>query len=537
MKNARQQGCNSKGDTSWAWVDPRGRVFETKDTIHEYWAVNWLANHPEVAMGLEDPDMPALDALCSLGWVRVGNWLNMDVWEMGRVGPAAWRAVAALMARCPPDNPNADPEEEVVRIWEIGPSRVLKLPLPTFLQRYCGREALNQVYEAFLARVAVRRAVQASGRTAFDPRPAEHLSGRWSVVDADEDAPLVEFSLHNELHGDNDLMRDLAVTTAERLQRRVGSWTPGTFLHGTDQRFDRFRPGAHKAIYFSPTNAGRKTQAEYISEGPLGGWLAEVRIAPGKPFDPYMDPVADEIRRRVSEWGDRERDKRIPYDDAPAIIKAAEPLGYNRFTFYEDSVGGSSIAVTDPSLIHIVKWHQISRPGLDSQVHTAAKYNPIREPQPGEPMVYHLTGYHATPVGYWRSIRQRGLVPGFNKPPGQDWHGEWSGIGIYFHLTFPGHEIDNGWLSPDEPESFNIVIEADIRIGPGYVVPDEEAGKPEDTPDIVRTGGPIAVAIRIPPTDLRAVHVPDIPAAREWARTCRARKVVFHDVGYRPGRV
>ena len=165
----------------------------------------------------------------------------------------------------------------------------------------------------------------------------------------------------------------------------------------------------------------------------------------------------------------------------------------------------------------------------------AAKYEPIREPQPGEPGVYNLTGYHATTLDNWPGIRQKGLIPGGSKPAGQDWMGKYSGKAIYFHLQFPQHELDNGF-NPETGEPFLVVIETSIRIPAGYVVPDEEAGGPEDTPEIVRSHGPIAVAMRFPPTEIKALHLQDTPAAREWAKTSRARKVEFHDVGFKEAR-
>ena len=145
----------------------------------------------------------------------------------------------------------------------------------------------------------------------------------------------------------------------------------------------------------------------------------------------------------------------------------------------------------------------------------AAKYGPIRTPEPGEPRIYHLNSYHATLRDRWPSIRRKGLVPGHEDPAGQDWKGTYSGIANYFHLQFPQHELDN---SVDGDDFWVIVIEFNFRIGAGYVVPDEEAGTPEETERTIRNHSPVAVAIRIPPTDISALHLPDIPAAHEWAK-------------------
>jgi GNAT superfamily N-acetyltransferase len=146
------------------------------------------------------------------------------------------------------------------------------------------------------------------------------------------------------------------------LRREANTWPPGVFLHGTSERFDRFRPGRHHAIYLSQPK-GRKTQAEYISEGPRGGWLAEVAVdfQKGKIFNPYQDPLAEEIRLRVMGSNPDPTDKRIPYEEAPDIIREASPYGYTIFRFYERSVRDESIAVMDLSLLKILRWHKVDR--------------------------------------------------------------------------------------------------------------------------------------------------------------------------------
>jgi len=141
-------------------------------------------------------------------------------------------------------------------------------------------------------------------------------------------------------------------------------WPNGVLLHGTSHKFDTFRRGGHEAIYFSDPNRrpSQKTQAEAIAEGPFGGWLVSVRLKKGKIFNPYDDPVAEEIRSKYATSPMTDKgDKRIHYVDAPDIIRAASKLGYNVFEFFEPSVIGVSTAVTDPSLIKVLKWYKIER--------------------------------------------------------------------------------------------------------------------------------------------------------------------------------
>ncbi len=162
------------------------------------------------------------------------------------------------------------------------------------------------------------------------------------------------------------------------------SWPEGIYLHGTDKKFARFKPGPHTAIYFSDPNAigqrGRRTQAEAIAEGPFGGWLAEVHIRGGKLFDPYNDPRAARIFDEVRDgdtgfgWGYELEDKRLSYTAMPEMVEAATPYGYTVFEVYEPAVQGSSIAVTDPSLLEIVGWHKVPRS------------NPLADFETGQPV-------------------------------------------------------------------------------------------------------------------------------------------------------
>lgn len=163
--------------------------------------------------------------------------------------------------------------------------------------------------------------------------------------------------------------------------------------------------------------------------------------------------------------------------------------------------------------------------------HNGPKYKPLRKQLPDDPpsMGYSFTGYHATSVDKWPSIRKKGLVPGATPPTGQDWLGKYSGKAIYYHTTLPLHEIDNAFES-DTGELINIVIECSIRVYALYVVPDEEFGTPAETNTVLQSGGPVAVGMRLPPEDIIAVHVPDTASARRWAASANAPRVVFHAV-------
>ena len=86
--------------------------------------------------------------------------------------------------------------------------------------------------------------------------------------------------------------------------------------------------------------------------------MVEARIREGaKRFDPYNDPVAqriaEEVKARVQ--GQFWMGRTPNHVDMPEVLKAAQPHGYNVFNVYEPAVQGKSIAVTDPSLIEVLK--------------------------------------------------------------------------------------------------------------------------------------------------------------------------------------
>jgi hypothetical protein len=130
----------------------------------------------------------------------------------------------------------------------------------------------------------------------------------------------------------------------------------GTLLHGTASEFAEFDAGktGHGLTYLSEVTAGRKTQAEYIAEGPFGGNLLEVELDESrmKLFDPYNDPAAAELIAGLTDPYNP-GSKAVPYENAPDLVKRAAPLGYNVFEFIESSVQGKSVAVADPTLLRI----------------------------------------------------------------------------------------------------------------------------------------------------------------------------------------
>lgn len=97
---------------------------------------------------------------------------------------------------------------------------------------------------------------------------------------------------------------------------------------------------------------------------------------------------------------------------------------------------------------------------------------------------YELKLYHATPLENLESILDKGLIPGFKKPSGQDWLGDYSGKGIYFHSDFPKHELDSVEMfdldNKSEMMAVPVIIEVKKTINPSdpqerkKLIPEEE---------------------------------------------------------------
>lgn len=152
------------------------------------------------------------------------------------------------------------------------------------------------------------------------------------------------------------------------LDATPGEYPEGVLLHGSAYLFDAFKHdphgwGGHGLIYFSDPAEScffrRRTQAEAIAE--RGGYLYEVRLRGGREFNPYTDPIARRIAEPLSLGANNGTpgDLRIPYENAPDLVQAAVPLGYQIFPIYESAVRCSSVAVSDPRLIQILNVRRV----------------------------------------------------------------------------------------------------------------------------------------------------------------------------------
>jgi hypothetical protein len=165
---------------------------------------------------------------------------------------------------------------------------------------------------------------------------------------------------------------------------------------------------------------------------------------------------------------------------------------------------------------------------------------------------YPLKTFHATPIANLESIREKGLIPGFQRPPGQDWLGEYSGKGIYMHSSFPHHELDNadldfideldGHHKEEMAEAMPAVIHLKMNMSPrSYesrtkLIPEEENPLHDQVHNSFSglaaylDGGPVVWKGRIPPENIEAISVPDHPEIRKKIQKMNLGNIPVHYV-------
>ncbi len=161
-----------------------------------------------------------------------------------------------------------------------------------------------------------------------------------------------------------------------------------------------------------------------------------------------------------------------------------------------------------------------------------SKYPNLRSKLPSEPHSYKFNAFHATSLDYWPNIQRYGLIPGKQEAPGQDFDSYWKGKAIYFHLSFPMHELENSY-DQETREPFTLVIEAEIYLPPEYIVPDEDVSTDVNyAPKAIENKESIAVGYITPPKQFKYIHMIDTIPAREWAskNINKRYEVKFHKI-------
>lgn len=92
---------------SYAWIDPEGNVHETPNG-HEYWASVYYHTHRNEMAEYFTKSNSYTGALLKLGWIRVANFKNLEVWSIDTPSQAAWEAVINTITKCVLENRGMD---------------------------------------------------------------------------------------------------------------------------------------------------------------------------------------------------------------------------------------------------------------------------------------------------------------------------------------------------------------------------------------------------------------------------------------------
>jgi hypothetical protein len=156
--------CNISS-TSYAWIDPSGRVFFLGGKVNTHVSFAWARKHPdtkfvekrhwEEAMGLADE-------MLKEGWVRVVNARSLE-FNGRKVARKAIQAAIEVPIQCALDS-NIDIEKFRV-YYDDGSGGMDKMPLPDFIDLHGSREQSERLFEGLMARrVAARHLRRANAR-------------------------------------------------------------------------------------------------------------------------------------------------------------------------------------------------------------------------------------------------------------------------------------------------------------------------------------------------------------------------------------
>ena len=136
---------------SYAWVDPRGKVYECDSGGHAGWAEDYVEGHPELKVGDD-----STDDLLFHGWIKVGNFTAMAVWNESTPSRQAWGAVVDLVRDCVVERrAKVDLFEEVMFVDSIeGGSQAKVYSISDFVEKFGGRRESEAMFESLATRVA-----------------------------------------------------------------------------------------------------------------------------------------------------------------------------------------------------------------------------------------------------------------------------------------------------------------------------------------------------------------------------------------------
>lgn len=149
--------CKPNG-ISYAWIDPHGKVHETRHG-HEEWAWQFVAAFPDMKREAEQED--AGSVLLFRGWIRVGNFTAIQVWDERTPPPAAWRAAVDMVRDCAIRTRDLDPFEPILFLdTMVGQAEVYSVA--DFIERFGGKQDSELFFETMMARTAATSTVDKS---------------------------------------------------------------------------------------------------------------------------------------------------------------------------------------------------------------------------------------------------------------------------------------------------------------------------------------------------------------------------------------
>ena len=153
---------------SLAWVDPAGKVHYLDGKVgHPQWAQEYLFKHPgdmartqifadlkkhlgeELAVSRAAID--GVNTLLNLGWIKVSNPTEIQVWEHTTPTPQAWHAVAEIVAECVGEG-HLPPEDDRLIVWTHTTSHYMTPG--DFVSKYGGNRLTDQMFKTLMSRTA-----------------------------------------------------------------------------------------------------------------------------------------------------------------------------------------------------------------------------------------------------------------------------------------------------------------------------------------------------------------------------------------------
>lgn len=245
-----------KGTVSYGWVTPRGKVVELRGgQEHEDYAYKYMESHPaEYAQWLkfhsDGSYTTKLEALLRLGWVRVTAIDAIQVWDASTPSQTSWDAVVQLMVGCVTKG-DVDPEEKSIYVnyRQTGFDTNAMTPAE-FVQKYGGKKAVDQMFEALMAKHVASRHLQEASWVVQGHRITEsdlkEISPRiveWGVGQADEAVEVL-----NDLHFPLTVYRGIHFPAGEVYDpakvpgnKKGGHWT---WTHAVAEHFAK---GTHES--------------------------------------------------------------------------------------------------------------------------------------------------------------------------------------------------------------------------------------------------------------------------------------------------